>query len=96
MPAISPQARWYSSRTRAGSRSSKTACRIASTAALFCLVGAHDAALRMRCTMQRCHAAPGKTSSIARLSPSWASDVTQRTPEAPRSRRERRNASHPA
>lgn len=38
------------------------------------------AALRIRCTMQRCRAAPGKTSWMARLSPSWASLVTQMTP----------------
>lgn len=37
----------------------------------------------MRCTTQRCHAAPGNTSSMARRRPSWASDVTQRTPPDP-------------
>ena len=63
---------------------------------LFCLVGALPAALRIRCTMQRCHAAPGKTSCIARLRPSWASLVTQMTPSTPRARSDSRNDFQPS
>lgn len=63
---------------------------------LFCRVGAQDAAFPIRCTMHLCQAAPGNTSSMARLSPSWASEVTQRTPPTPRSLSERKKASHPA
>ena len=46
-----------------------------------------DAALaqsRMRCTTQRCHADPWKTSSTALLRPSCASEVTSWTPVTPR------------
>ncbi len=39
------------------------------TAALFCLVCAQEAALRIRRMTQRGHAVPGKTSSTARRSP---------------------------
>ena len=42
-------------------------------------------------TWLRCHAAPGKTSWIARLRPSWASLVTQMTPSTPRARSDSRN-----
>jgi hypothetical protein len=46
--------------------------------------------------MQRCRAAPGKTSWMARLSPSWASLVTQMTPSIPRARSESRNDFQPS
>lgn len=64
--------------------------------AVFQRVGAHEAALRIRRTMYLCQAAPGNTSSIARLSPSWASEVTQSTPSTPLSRSDLRNAIYPA
>ena len=45
--------------------------------------------------MQRCRAAPGKTSRIARLGPSRASLVTQITPSTPRARSDSGNDFQP-
>ena len=67
-----------------------------STAPLFRLAAAFPAASRIRCTMHLCHAAPGKTSWIARLRPSWASPVTQMAPDTPRARSDRRNDFQPS
>jgi hypothetical protein len=46
----------------------------------------------MKWTRHRRHVAPLNTVAIACLSPSWASDVTRRTPRSPRFTRLRRNA----
>ena len=48
--------------------------------------------LRMKCTRQRCQAAPSITLSIAALRPSCASEIIRRTPARPRARSERRKA----
>ena len=83
-------------RTMVGSSCMNTACMIL-PAALRCLLAcSSEQTLRSRCAMQRCHAAPGKHSAMARRSPSWASLVTHFTPETPRLRRSRQNPSHPA
>ena len=52
--------------------------------------------LRMKCTRQRCQAAPIITASIAETRPSWASEITSWTPASPRARSERRNANQNA
>lgn len=46
--------------------------------------------------MRRRHAAPGKTSRIARLRPSLASPVTQTAPSTPRARSDSRNDYQPS
>src|SRR5690606_11127273 len=38
----------------------------------------------MKCTRHRCQAAPCSTSAMACLRPSWASEITRRTPLSPR------------
>lgn len=61
----------------------------------LCRLRLPDAALarsRMRCTTHLCQAEPWKTSSMALLKPSWASEVTSMTPATPRARILRRNA----
>ena len=58
-----------------------------------CLEDAALAQSRIRWTTQRCQAAPWKVSDIARLSPSWASEVTSATPRTPRALTPRRKAS---
>ena len=44
--------------------------------------------------LQRCHAAPWKTSTIAATRPLWASETTSGTPETPRPQICRRKPSH--
>ncbi len=46
----------------------------------------------MKCTRQRCHAAPWNTVPMAFFSPLCASEITSVTPPRPRVFRERRNA----
>jgi hypothetical protein len=46
----------------------------------------------MKCTRQRCHVLPDSTVLIACFNPSWASEMTSRTPFKPRFTRLRRNA----
>jgi hypothetical protein len=48
--------------------------------------------LRMKCTRQRCQAAPSSTASIAALRPACASLMTSCVPVRPRALSERRNA----
>jgi hypothetical protein len=48
--------------------------------------------LRMRCTRQRCQAAPSSTAPIADFSPVCASEMTSWVPASPRAFNERRNA----
>jgi len=54
--------------------------------------GTFTSTFRMKCTRQRCHDAPGKTSATAALSPRYESLITSCTPESPRSRRLWRNS----
>ena len=49
---------------------------------------------RMRCTTQRCQAAPWKTSPSARTRPGWASETTSLTPRTPLDLTALRKASH--
>ena len=51
--------------------------------------GTRSWALRVRCTRQRCQAAPRSCSSIALTRPAWSSEMTRRTPWRPRSTSER-------
>ena len=46
----------------------------------------------MKCTRQRCQAAPISTDPIAAFRPAWASEMTSCTPPSPRAFRPRRNA----
>ena len=55
---------------------------------------ASRAQLLIRWTPHLCHAAPWKTSEMARLRPVWASEVTSSTPWTPRARRPCRKPSH--
>ena len=48
--------------------------------------------LRMKCTRQRCRAAPWKAVAMAFFRPVCASEITSFTPPSPRALRERRNA----
>lgn len=54
-------------------------------------LGTRERTLRMKCTRQRCQAAPAITAPMAALRPSWASEITSRTPVSPRARRLLRN-----
>jgi len=42
--------------------------------------GTRAKTLRMKCTRQRCHAAPRKTAAIAAFRPVWASEMTKAVP----------------
>jgi hypothetical protein len=53
--------------------------------------GIRERALRMKCTLQRCHAAPTRTFPMALFKPRWASLVTSLTLGRPRATRERKN-----
>ncbi len=55
-------------------------------------LGTRAKTLRMKCTRQRCQAAPSSTAAIAAFSPVWASEMTSWTPASPRAFSERRNA----
>lgn len=44
--------------------------------------------------MQRCRAAPQKTSRTARASPAWAPETTRRTPDIPRARSDSGKSRH--
>ena len=46
--------------------------------------------MRMKCTRHLCQAAPSITASMEDRRPSWASEMTRRTPVSPRARSERR------
>jgi hypothetical protein len=48
--------------------------------------------LLQKCTRLRCQLAPAKISEIARRNPSWASEITSRTPRNPRPTSCRRNS----
>ena len=48
--------------------------------------------MRMKWTRHRCQADPIMTRSMEERSPSWASEMTRRTPARPRARNERRKA----
>ena len=55
-------------------------------------IGTTARTLRMKCTRQRCHAAPISTEVIAVFGPVWASLITSWVPPSPRAFRPRRNA----
>lgn len=46
----------------------------------------------MKCTRHRCQVVPLRTVVIAPFSPSWASEITKRTPLRPRFTNDRRKA----
>src|SRR5262245_1217969 len=66
----------------------RTTAATASRAAL----GTRARRLRMKCTRHRCQLAPVSTVATARLRPSGASEITNRTPRSPRATSPRRNA----
>ena len=71
----------------------KTGATMRATRLLSWRVLASRTQSRVRCTAQRCHAAPWNTSAIALLSPSWASEATSATPSTPRALMVLRDAS---
>ena len=78
----------------AASPARKTDETMRPTRRLSCQEPASRMQSRIRCTAQRCQAAPWKTSPTALTRPPWASDTTSSVPVAPRSRSFRRKPSH--
>ena len=66
--------------------------RIAAATISWLPLGTTASTLRMKCTRQRCQAAPMNTEPIAAFRPVWASEMTSWTPPSPRAFSERRNA----
>ena len=63
---------------------------IAATASWACL-GTTESRFRMKCTRHRCQVASCRIFAIAWRRPSWASEITRRTPFSPRFTSWRRN-----
>ena len=94
LPSISI-AMWYAARTAPASLRRNTGATMRETRLDSRReADAARAQSRIRCTTHLCQAAPWKTSDMARLSPSWASDVASWTPVTPLALTFLRNASH--